>query len=258
MSDQAVADFSLAGKVALVTGGGRGLGLGMARALAEHGARVVIAGRHAETLEAACATSFGKDADVGYQVLDVGQPASIAALDEWIADRYERIDVLVNNAGISPAAPRAEDTDDAFWDNVLSVNLSGLFRCCRAFGRRMLAQGSGSIINISSVSGIVGIQRGAAYCAAKGGVENLTRALALDWAHKGVRVNCISPGTFETDITAAMRSDPKVDAWLRAKVPMRRYGAPSELGGAVVFLASPLSSYMTGQHIVIDGGWLAG
>jgi NAD(P)-dependent dehydrogenase (short-subunit alcohol dehydrogenase family) len=121
----------------------------------------------------------------------------------------------------------------------------------------MLAQGDGSIINVTSVSGIVGIQRGAAYCASKGGVENLTRALALDWAHKGVRVNSIAPGTFETDITTAMRSDPKVDQWLRAKIPMRRYGVPSELGGAVVFLASPLSSYMTGQHIVVDGGWLA-
>ena len=251
-----VADFSLKDKVAVVTGGGRGLGLAIAQALAEHGASVVIAGRNEATLRQALGT-FGEGEDVRHRVLDVSDAQSVASLDEWVAGEFGRVDVLVNNAGISPSAPRAEDTEVAFWNEVLAVNLTGVFLCCRAFGRRMLVQGAGSIINVSSVSGIVGIQRGAAYCATKGGVENLTRALALDWAPKGVRVNSIAPGTFETEITQAMRADPKIDAWLKAKIPMRRYGVAAELGGAAVFLASSSSSYMTGQHIVVDGGWLA-
>ncbi|WP_173933907.1 glucose 1-dehydrogenase [Chelativorans sp. Marseille-P2723] len=257
MTTQRIADFSLKGMVAVVTGGGRGIGLAIAQALVEHDARVVIAGRDEERLKAA-AQMFPNAGKVSYRQLNVSQPDSIAALDEWIASEFGRIDVLVNNAGISPPAPRAENTDLAFWNEIISVNLTGVFLCCMAFGRRMLERGSGSIINISSVSGIVGIERGVAYCAAKGGVEIMTRALALDWASRGVRVNNLAPGTFETAITETMRSNPKVDSWLRAKIPMRRYGAPSELGGAAVFLASPLSSYMTGQTIVVDGGWLAG
>jgi gluconate 5-dehydrogenase len=252
-----VADFSLDGLVAVVTGGGRGLGLAIARALAEHRATVVIAGRDETTLSQAART-FPEPSRVRQHPVDVRDSASVAALDDFVGREFGQVDVLVNNAGISPAAPRAEDTELAYWNEIIGVNLTGVFLCCRAFGRRMIERGSGSIINISSVSGIIGIQRGAAYCASKGGVENLTRALALDWASRGVRVNNLAPGTFETDITRSMRDNPKVEGWLRAKIPMRRFGDPVELGGAAVFLASPLSSYMTGQTIVVDGGWLAG
>lgn len=250
------ADFSLAGKVAVVTGGGRGLGLSIAQALSRHAASVVIAARNETTLKDALAT-FDPGADVRYRVLDVRDPTSIAGLVEWVTDAFGHVDVLVNNAGVSPAAPRAEHTDTALWAEVIAVNLTGVFLCCRDFGRKMVERGSGSIINVSSVSGVVGIERGTAYCAAKGGVENMTRALALDWARTGVRVNSLAPGTFETEITRAMRDDPKIDRWLKDRIPMRRYGQGSELGGAAVFLASSASSYMTGQHLVVDGGWLA-
>lgn len=259
MSDAAAETrlFDLGGMTALVTGGGRGLGLGIARGLAAHGARVVVAGRDPATLSAAVAELEALGAEAAAHRVDVAREDSVAALDAFVADRFGGADVLVNNAGINPYYRSAEATPFSEWQEIIDVNLTGVFLCCRIFGARMLARGGGSIINITSVAGHVGLAKSAAYCAAKGGVELLTRSLALDWSGRGVRVNTIAPGYFETDLTAGMRDNAVLADRLMSKTPMKRFGAPRELAGAAVFLASPASSYVTGQSILVDGGWTA-
>ena len=249
--------FDLSGLTALVTGGGRGLGLAIARGFAAHGATVVIAGRSEMTLDEAVRGLRELSPGSAAHPVDVAREDSILALDTWIADRFGRLDILVNNAGINPYYRSAEQTPLSEWQEVIDINLTGVFLCCRIFGARMLAQGSGSIINVSSVAGHVGIAKTAAYCAAKGGVELMTRSLALDWAGKGVRVNTIAPGYFETDLTAGVREHPVLADRVRAKTPIGRFGTPGELVGAAVFLASPASSYVTGQSVIVDGGWTA-
>lgn len=249
--------FDLSGLTALVTGGGRGLGLAIARGLAAHGATVVIAGRSTMMLGEAVRGLRELSPGSAAHPVDVAREDSVLALAAWIADRFGRLDILVNNAGINPYYRSAEQTPLSEWQEVIDVNLTGVFLCCRIFGARMLAQGSGSIINVSSVAGHVGIAKTAAYCAAKGGVELMTRSLALDWAGKGVRVNTIAPGYFETDLTAGVREHPVLADRVLAKTPLGRFGAPGELVGAAVFLASPASSYVTGQSVIVDGGWTA-
>ena len=252
MSDPA-ALFRLDGKVAVVTGGGSGLGLAIAAALLAHGAQVVIAGRSDARLQAA-REALGP---VACFAADVTNEEAVAALDRFAAEQCGRVDILVNNAGINPYYRASEATPLAEWQEIIATNLTGVFLCCAVFGRRMLAQGGGSIINISSVAGHVGLPKGAAYCAAKGGVELLTRSLALEWAGRGVRVNTIAPGYFETDLTSGLRAHPVLGERMLAKTPMGRFGVPPEIGGAAVYLASGASSYMTGQSIVVDGGWTA-
>jgi NAD(P)-dependent dehydrogenase (short-subunit alcohol dehydrogenase family) len=249
--------FDLGALTALVTGGGRGLGLAIARALAVHGATVIIAGRDEETLTGALPSLRRFSPRSAAHKVNVAREESIATLDSWIAERFGRVDVVVNNAGINPFYRAAEQTPLSEWQQIIDVNLTGVFLSCRIFGSRMLAQGSGSIINITSIAGHVGLAKTAAYCAAKGGVELMTRSLAIEWAGKGVRVNTIAPGYFETDLTAAMRDHPILAERLRAKTPLARFGVPRELAGAAVFLASPASSFVTGQSIVVDGGWTA-
>lgn len=250
--------FDLEGRVALITGGGRGLGLAIALELARHGARVVIAGRDEATLAAALPELEALRAGCGMHVVDVAREESVADLDVWLDERFGRLDVLINNAGINPFYKAAESTPLSEWRQVIDVNLTGVFLCCRIFGPRMLARGEGSIVNVSSVAGHVGLAKTAAYCAAKGGVELLTKSLALDWAAKGVRVNTIAPGYFETDLTAGVRNHAVMADRLLGKTPLGRFGVPSEIAGAAVFLASPASSYVTGQSILVDGGWTAG
>lgn len=249
--------FDLQGRVALVTGGGRGLGLAVARALAQHGARVAIAGRDQATLAAAADELERLQPGCRAHVVDVAQEESVAVLDAWLDGEFGRLDVLVNNAGINPFYRAAESTPMSEWQQVIDVNLTGVFLCCRVFGARMLARREGSIINVSSVAGHVGLAKTAAYCAAKGGVELLTKSLALEWAGQGVRVNTIAPGYFETDLTAGMRDHPVLADRLLRKTPLGRFGVPAELGGAAVFLASAASSYVTGQSVLVDGGWTA-
>ncbi|GIK82684.1 MAG: short-chain dehydrogenase [Alphaproteobacteria bacterium] len=248
--------FSLDGMLAVVTGGGRGLGFEIAKAMAASGARIVIGGRKVEALERAAQT-LRQSAPTECQRLDVASEESIDRFDRWIAKRCGPADVLVNCAGISPHAQMPQNLTTTQWLEVLQVNLTGTFLCCRAFGRRMLERGSGSIINISSIAGVVGLSRGAAYCASKGGVEMLTRSLALDWAASGVRVNAIAPGIFDTDMSDGIIDSPKLSERALAKTPMRRFGAPSEVAGAAVFLASPASSFVTGHSLIVDGGWTA-
>jgi len=249
--------FALDGRVAVVTGGGRGLGRAIAEGLAEFGAHVVLTGRNEASLAEAAGAIAGNGGKAAYRTCNVAVEAEMAALEQFVAEEFGGADVLVNNAGINPHFTRAEKTPLEEWQAVIDVNLTGVFLGCRAFGARMLERGGGSIINISSVAGHVGIARTAAYCAAKGGVEILTKSLAVEWARRGVRVNCIAPGYFETDLTAGMRENEALTADLLSKIPQQRFGRPHELVGATVFLASAASAYVTGQTIMADGGWTA-
>ena len=247
------ADFDLTGKVCIVTGAGRGIGRGMAEGLARHGAYVVLTGRTSATLEAA-AVAIGELASI--QTADVSKETDVLALRDTVLARFGKIDVLVNNAGVNAIFKGIERTNLEEWRTIIDVNLTGVFLCCKHIGGSM-GRG-GSVINVSSVAGHTGLLRSVPYCASKGGVEMLTKALALDWATKGVRVNTLAPGWVDTDLTHGLLEHDVHGERLRARTPMGRFAAPDEMAGGVVFLASDASSYMTGQSLVIDGGWTAG
>ena len=247
-----MSDFDLTGKVCIVTGAGRGIGRGIAEALARHGATVVLTGRTASTLTEA-ATAIGAAASV--QLADVARENDVIALRDAVLARHGRIDVLVNNAGINPVWRGIEKTSLTEWQGIIDTNLTGTFLCCKYLGAAM--QSGGSVINVSSIAGHVGLTRSVPYCASKGGVELLTKALALDWAKRGVRVNCLAPGYVDTDLTHALLAHETHGKPFLDHVPMGRFGTPREMAGAAVFLASDASSYMTGQSLVVDGGWTA-
>jgi 2-deoxy-D-gluconate 3-dehydrogenase len=248
--------FRLDGRTALVTGASRGLGAAMARALAEAGADVALHARQlvdtdaARDLSKACGVrAFALAADLAQR------DASDRLVDEATA-ALGRIDILVNNAGIIRRAD-AHDYSDGDWDAVLMVDLTNVFRLCRAVGRGMLARGSGKIINVASMLAFQGGTRVPAYAAAKGGVAQLTKALANEWAARGVNVNAIAPGYMRTDNTQALRDDVARYEAITARIPAGRWGEPEDLAGAVVFLASPASDYVHGYILSVDGGWLA-
>jgi NAD(P)-dependent dehydrogenase (short-subunit alcohol dehydrogenase family) len=245
-------DFSLDGQVALVTGAGRGLGRAIALGLAGAGADLVLAARSADQLDAVAAEARALGREARAVPTDVADAASVEALFAGV----DRLDVLVNNAGISPYYRRAEQLAEAEWRRVLDVNLTGTFMCCRAAAAR-LAESKGRVVNVVSVGARVGLPRLAAYCAAKAGVEALTRVLALEWAERGVRVNALGPGYLVTDMTEGLRSRPQMNDMLISNTPLGRLGAPDEVVGAALFLASEASSYVTGQTIYVDGGWTA-
>lgn len=246
--------FDLTGKVAVVTGAGRGIGRGIAEALAAAGAYVILAGRTQATLDAAAA-AIGATALA--QVADVAREADVLALRDAALARFGHIDVLVNNAGINPIWRTIEKTTLADWQAIIDVNLTGTFLCCKHIGGTMAGRGVGSVINLSSVAGHVGLVRSAPYCASKGGVELLTKALALEWATRRVRVNCLAPGYVDTDLTSSLLHHETLGKPFLDHTPMGRFGEPRDLAGAAVFLASDASAYMTGQSLVIDGGWTA-
>ncbi len=246
--------FSLAGRVALVTGGSRGLGAAIAVGLAEAGADVAVHG-HTRPTGATC----GRVRDLGRRTLelagDIGEAAVPQRLVEETLAQLGRLDILVNNAGTIRRAPAAE-TRDEDWLAVLEVNLSGVFRMCRAAGCHMLAAGSGRIINVASLLSFQGGFTVPAYAAAKGGVAQLTKALANEWAGRGVNVNAIAPGYMRTDNTAALREDPVRNRQILERIPAGRWGEPTDVAGAAVFLAAPASAYVHGHVLVVDGGWL--
>jgi NAD(P)-dependent dehydrogenase (short-subunit alcohol dehydrogenase family) len=247
-----VTDFDLTGKICIVTGAGRGIGRGIAESLARHGATVVLTGRTAATLTDAAA-AIGAAAST--QVTDVAREADVIALRDAVLARHGRIDVLVNNAGINPVWRGIEKISLADWQAIIDINLTGTFLCCKYLGGAM-GRG-GSVINVSSIAGRVGLTRSVPYCASKGGVELLTKALALDWAKRGVRVNCLAPGYVDTDLTHGVLTHEVHGKPFLDHMPMGRFGTTKEMGGAVVFLASDVSAYMTGQSLVMDGGWTA-
>ena len=246
--------FDLAGKVAIVTGGGRGLGRAIARGLAQQGASVVITGRTVATLDATVA-ELGPDAMA--HAGDVAVESDVIALRDAALARFGRIDILVNNAGVNPIYKPIEATTLDEWQHIVGINLTGTFLCAKHIGGSMVSAGRGSVINISSVAGHVGLRRSVPYCATKGGVELMTKALALDWATKGVRVNCIAPGYFETDLTAGMIANEALSTRLLGQTPMGRFGRDPDIIGAAIFLASDASAYITGQSLAVDGGYLA-
>jgi len=248
--------FRLDGRTALVTGASRGLGAAMARALAEAGADVALHASHRVDTEAVRDLSTACGVRVVALAADLAQPDAPDRLMDDANTALGRIDILVNNAGIIRRAD-AHEHSDADWDEVLMVDLSNVFRLCRAAGRGMLARGSGKIINIASMLSFQGGTRVPAYAAAKGGVAQLTKALANEWAPRGVNVNAIAPGYMCTDNTQALRDDPSRRDAITARIPAGRWGEPEDLAGAVVFLASPASDYVHGYILAVDGGWLA-
>lgn len=246
--------FDLTGKIALVTGARRGIGLAIARGLAASGAQVILAGRSVEGLEPVLAELGGGASAL---VCDVADEASVQAAAEKVRKTHGRLDVLVNNAGIDPHYAAMERTSTEEWHQVLQTNLNGVFYCCRHLGGLMLPARSGSIINVSSVAGQVALKRQVPYCASKGGVEQLTKALAYDWAEHNIRVNAIGYGFIKTDLTAGMTSHPHIAPKLLARTPMARFGEVDEVAAAAIFLAGPGASYITGHTLMVDGGWTA-
>lgn len=248
--------FSLEGRRALVTGGSRGLGAAIAAALAEAGADVAVAdvaaggcGETCRRIEEAGRRAFALTADLSRR----------EEQDRLVAEAVGALgglDILVNNAGIIRRAPAADTTDDD-WDAVLEINMTAAFRLARAAGRHMLAQGRGKIINIASLLAFQGGILVPAYAASKGAVAQVTKALANEWASRGVNVNAIAPGYMATDNTAALRADPNRSRQILERIPAGRWGVPADVGHVAAFLASPASDYVNGHVLVVDGGWMA-
>ena len=249
--------FSLAGRKARVTGASGGLGAAIAIGLARAGADVVVHGElQPSDCDATCAAiraAGGRVAAIAGDLSDAATPARLIA--ETVA-ALGGLDILVNNAGTIRRAP-AEETADADWDFVLDVNLGSVFRLCRDAGRLMLAAGRGKIVNIASLLSFQGGIRVPAYAASKSGVAAITKALANEWAGRGVNVNAIAPGYMRTNNTAALQADPVRSRQILERIPASRWGEPEDLVGAAVFLASRASDYVNGHILVVDGGWLA-
>lgn len=246
--------FNLKGKVALVTGSSRGLGAGIARALAEAGASLAVHGANRApeaTLDALKKLGTNCLGLVG----NVGDRAVCAMLVEETVRHFGTIDILVNNAGTIRRSPAIEHSEED-WKTLIDVNLTSVFRLAQQAGRHMLARGSGKIINIASLLTFQGGITVPSYAAAKGGVGQLTKAFANEWAAKGVNVNAIAPGYMDTDNTEALRHHPERAKQILERIPAGRWGKPEDLAGAALFLASSASDYVHGHILVVDGGWL--
>lgn len=248
--------FSLRGKVAVLTGGASGIGFESARALAQCGAKIVLLDRESDALASAVEALRREQIAASCHQVDVTDPDALRRVADQIVAKEGTVDVLVNSAGIA-RLNSVLDTPDEEWRQVMDVNVNGVFWASRAFGRHMVAKGSGSIVNLGSMSGLVvnRPQTAASYMTSKGAVHMLTKALATEWAASGVRVNALAPGYIGTEMTLAMRARPELfNVWMDM-TPMGRCGEPSEVASAVVFLASSASSYMTGSVVSVDGGY---
>jgi len=249
-------EFDLAGKVALVTGAGRGIGYHIALALARYGADLVVCSRTVSELE-----KLGKEVEeIGRRVLirqaDVRKSSEVGALVQAAVDSFQRIDILVNNAGVNIPQWAAEVTEEA-WDTIMDINLKGVFFVAQAVGKVMIRQKRGKIINVSSQAGSVGLLRRAAYCASKGGVNQLTRVLAIEWAPHNINVNAIAPTFVETPLTRPMFQDQNFREYVMGNISLGRIGKPEDIVGAAIYLASAASDLVTGHVLLIDGGWTA-
>ncbi|MBI4593299.1 MAG: glucose 1-dehydrogenase [Candidatus Rokubacteria bacterium] len=247
--------FDLKGRVAVVTGGNGGIGLGMARGLAQAGARIVVAARNQAKSRAAVAALEGLGAEAVALAVDVADEASVAGLVQAVGDRWGRLDVLVNNAGINIRKP-VQDLAPAEWRRILDTNLTSAFLLSRAAYPVMKARGGGKVINIGSMLSIFGAAFAPAYGASKGGVVQLTRSLATAWARDNIQVNVVLPGWIDTDLTRqARREVPGLDETVLKRTPAGRWGVPDDLAGIAVFLAGPASDFITGAAIPVDGGY---
>jgi len=246
--------FDVTGRVAVVTGAGRGLGRALALALAEAGADIAAVSRRPASDLAAGIERVGRRCVP--LTADLEDPEDVAAVIPGAVQAFGRVDILVNNAGVISRAPAIETTPED-WHRVLQVNLHAVFRLCQDAAREMLPRRRGKIINIASLASFeVGILV-SPYAASKGAVGQLTKALANEWAPHGINVNAIVPGYLTTEMTRALREDPDRNAAILERIPAGRWGRPEDLGGAVVFLASPASDYVHGHLLAVDGGWLA-
>lgn len=247
--------FSLKGKVALVTGSSRGLGAGIALAFAQAGAQIALHGSH--SVPRSTAASIAETGANHIELTgDISNATACSTLIEQVVQHFGTIDILVNNAGIIRRAPAVEHSEED-WQAVIETNLSSVFRLTKVAGKHMLARGSGKVINIASLLTFQGGVTVPSYAAAKGGVGQLTKAFANEWASKGVNVNAIAPGYMETDNTQALRANPERSRQILERIPAGRWGCPEDLAGAAVFLASNASDYVHGHVLVVDGGWLS-
>jgi 2-deoxy-D-gluconate 3-dehydrogenase len=246
--------FDLSGKTAVVTGGGRGLGLGISDALLEAGADVIVFGRSplpvALTKHAA---ELGRQVD--FVAVDLANSDTIAAAADQVLSA-RRVDILVNNAGTQDRYP-AVNFPLAAWDSVLDVNLRAVFQLCQQFGRPMLERGEGKIVNLASLLSFQGGTTVPAYAASKGAVAQLTKALCNEWSSRGVNVNAVAPGYMATEMNTALLADPVRLEQISTRIPAGRWGEPEDIGNVVVFLASPAAAYVHGQVLAVDGGWMA-
>lgn len=246
--------FGLSGKVAIVTGGGQGLGKAVALALAGAGADVAVLARSGERVRAVAEEIEGMGRRSLAVACDVTDPESVSAAVEHVAGALGRIDILVNGAGTTSRTPAVEMSRDD-WTRVIDTNLTGTFWMSQAVARKMIPQGSGKIINIASATSAVGLPRRISYTASKGGVMQLTRALAAEWASLGICVNAIAPGFFHTEINDVLFRDPKWRESLVSRIAAGRPGVPEDLAGAAIYLASAASDYVSGHVLYVDGGY---
>jgi len=248
--------FSLEGRVAIITGGGTGIGRGIALEFAKAGADVVVASRRLSNLEKVAeeVRALGKRS-LAVQT-DISRKTDVDNMAQKVMEEFGAIDILVNNAGTIVWAPLLEHSEED-WDAVLDTNLRGYYLCSQAVGKRMVEQKKGNIINVASIRGITAAPGRASYCVSKAAVLMLTRVLALELVSYNIRVNTIAPGAVRTEMTKVQWSDPETYKEFTAKIPMGRWAELSEIGSVAVFLASDASSYMTGHTIVVDGGLLA-
>lgn len=249
--------FELSGKTALVTGGGSGLGKAIAKGLASVGAITAVVDMNEGAAKAVLAEIMEKGGNGLAIHADVTKSLDVRNAVCEVVEKYGRLDILVNCAGITRRMP-AEDFNESDWELVIDVNLKGTFLFCREAGKHMLEKGGGSIINITSLGAHVAIVNSAAYCASKGGVAQLTKTLGVEWAARGVRVNAISPGVFETPLLQqCIDKEPEYGNRMLAKIPKGKFGKPEELVGPAIFLASDASSNVTAHILAVDGGYLA-
>jgi NAD(P)-dependent dehydrogenase (short-subunit alcohol dehydrogenase family) len=248
--------FSLEGKVAVVTGGTSGIGRALSLGLADAGADVIATARRKEQVDDTAKEIEARGRQTLRMASDVGDRSTLETLLAAVLERFSKVDILVNCAGMIKRTPTL-DLPEAEWTNILNTNLTGTLRACQVFGRHMLERGYGRIVNIASLNSFVALSEVAAYAASKAGVASLTRSLAVEWSKKGVTVNAVAPGVFRTDLNAQLLDSTPRGQELLMRTPMGRFGKAEELIGATVYLASDSASFVTGQILVVDGGFLA-
>ena len=247
--------FRLDNKRALITGGGRGIGRACALALASAGAEIAVVSRTQDELDEVVQKINSGGGNAHALTGDVSAPEEGQRLTEAALELWDKVDILVNGAGISPVLKPAIKLDHTEWQQILDTNLTGTFQLLREVGRHMVSRGSGSVVNVTSVGATRALPRLAAYCAAKAALDELTRVLAAEWASSGVRVNSVAPAYIETDLTKGVQENEQLQGEIVDRTPMGRFGKPEEVALPVLFLASDAASYVTGHTLYVDGGW---